>query len=88
MGPLAGVDPRPPDCAQASIHKGNVSWLSAWWPKSLAAHRARLMTASATIGCLRANEVAWLQVGNSWFDYLTAFDVLSARRLAQDRHAA
>ena len=50
-------------------------WLLAWRPSTLAAHRARLLTALATLACMRVNEVARLQVCDLWFDYLTSYGV-------------
>ena len=64
-----------PIALKLPIQKGTVKWLLAWRPNSLDAHRARLMTALATIACLRVNEVARLQVCDLWFDYLTAYGV-------------
>ncbi len=49
-----------------------VCWLLAWRPTSLAAHRARLLSAPATPACMRVNEVVRLQGCDLWFDYLTA----------------
>ena len=45
-----------------AIQKVTVCWLLAWRPMSLASHRARLLTALATLACMRVNEVARLQV--------------------------
>ena len=53
-----------------------MSWLLAWRPTSLAAHRARLLTALATLACMLVNEVARLQVCDLWFDYLMSYGVL------------
>jgi hypothetical protein len=57
------------------IQKATVRWLLAWRPSTLAAHRARLLTALATLACMRVNEVARLQVCDLWFDYLTSYGV-------------
>ena len=57
------------------IQQHTVRWLLAWRPESLAAHRARLLTAVATLACLRVNEVALLQVCDVWFDHLTGYGV-------------
>jgi hypothetical protein len=50
------------------FQKATMRWLSAWRPGTLAAHRARLLTVVATLGCLRVNEVTRLQVCDLWFD--------------------
>jgi len=55
------------------IQKATVRWLLAWRPTTLAAHRARLLTAVATLACMRVNEVARLQVCDLWFDYLASY---------------
>jgi hypothetical protein len=52
-------------------------WLLAWRPTALAAHRARLLTAVATLACMRVNEVARLQVCDLWFDYLASYGIPS-----------
>ena len=57
------------------IQKHTVRWLLAWRPATMAAHRARLLTAVATLACLRVNEVALLQVCDLWFDHLTGYGV-------------
>ena len=57
------------------IQRDTVRWLLLWRPSSLALNRARLLTALATLACLRVNEVARLQVCDLWFDYLTAYGV-------------
>jgi hypothetical protein len=57
------------------IQKATVRWLLAWRPTALAAHRARLLTAVATLACLRVNEVARLQVCDLWFDYLASYGI-------------
>ena len=57
------------------IQKATVRWLLAWRPTTLAAHRARLLTAVATLACLRVNEVARLQVCDLWFDYLASYGI-------------
>ena len=44
--------------------------LSLW-----ASHRALLLTALATLACMRVNPVARLQVCDLWFDYLTSYGV-------------
>jgi hypothetical protein len=64
-----------PVALKLPIQKATVRWLLAWRPATLAAHRARLLTAVATLGCLRVNEVARLQVCDLWFDYLMAYGV-------------
>ena len=43
------------------IPKATVRWLLTWRPTALVAHRARLLTAVATLACMRVNEVARLQ---------------------------
>ena len=50
-------------------------WLLAWRPEAPAAHLARLLIVVATLACLRANEVALLQVCDLWFDHLTGYGV-------------
>ena len=57
------------------IQSATVRWLLLWRPTGLAANRARLLTALATIACLRVNEVARLQVCDLWFDYLASYGV-------------
>ena len=57
------------------IQPATVRWLLLWRPTSLAANRARLLTALATIACLRVNEAARLQVCDLWFDYLASYGV-------------
>ena len=57
------------------IQRETVRRLLLWRPVSVAANRARLLTALATLACLRVNEVARLQVCDLWFDYLTAYGV-------------
>jgi hypothetical protein len=57
------------------IQKATVRWLLAWRPTALAAHRARLLTAVATLACMRVNEVARLQVCDLWFDYLASYGI-------------
>jgi hypothetical protein len=52
-----------------------VRWLLTWRPLTLTAHRARLLTLVATLGCLVVNEVARLQVCDLWFDYLMSYGV-------------
>ena len=47
------------------IQKATVRWLLAWRPSTLSAHRARILTAVATMACLRVSEVARLQVCGS-----------------------
>ena len=64
-----------PIALKLPIQKSTVRWLLAWRPSSVADHRARLMTALATIACLRVNEVARLQVCDLWFDHLTSYGV-------------
>jgi hypothetical protein len=64
-----------PVALKLPIQKATVRWLLAWRPATLAAHRARLLTAVATLGCLRVNEVARLLVCDLWFDYLMAYGV-------------
>jgi hypothetical protein len=64
-----------PIALKLPIQKETVRWLLAWRPRNLSSHRARLMTALATIACLRVNEVARLQVCDLWFDYLTSYGV-------------
>ena len=56
------------------IQKATVRWLLAWRPRTVAAHRARLLTVVATLGCMTrtVNKVARQQVCYLWFDYLTA----------------
>ena len=39
------------------IQKHTVRWLLAWRPATMAAHRARLLTAVATLACLRVNKL-------------------------------
>ena len=51
-----------PAALKLPIQKATVRWLLAWRPYTLSAHRARLLTAVATIACLRVSEVARLQV--------------------------
>ncbi len=57
------------------IQKTTVRWLLAWRPTALAAQRARLLTAVATLACMRVNEVARLQVCDLWFDYLASYGI-------------
>ena len=57
------------------IQRSTVHWLLRWRPTGLAANRARLLTALATIACLRVSEVARLQVCDLWFDYLAEYGV-------------
>jgi hypothetical protein len=51
------------------IHKGIVAFLLRWRPESMALNRDRLLTALATVTCLRVSEVARLQVCDLWFHY-------------------
>jgi hypothetical protein len=64
-----------PVALKLPIQKATVRWLLAWRPVTLAAHHARLLTAVATLACLRVNEVARLQVRDLWFDYLVSSGV-------------
>jgi hypothetical protein len=57
--------------------------LLAWRPDSLAAHRARLLTVVATLGCMRVNEAAQLQVCDLWFDYLMSYGCPASRGRAR-----
>ena len=57
------------------VHKGVVRWLLRWRPDSVAANRDRLLTALATIACLRVSEVARLQSCDLWFDHFTGYGV-------------
>jgi hypothetical protein len=43
------------------IQQATVSWLFAWLPLKLAAHRVRLLTVVATLGCIRINAAASLR---------------------------
>ncbi len=82
LGPVRG---RPLEL-KLPIQKVTVRWLLAW------RHRARLLTALATLACMRVNPVARLQVCDLWSDYLTSYgspalrDVLGAHRSAEERH--
>jgi hypothetical protein len=62
-----------PVALKLPIQKATVHWLLAWRPSTLAAYRARLMTVVATLGCMRVNEVARLQVCDLWFDSLMSY---------------
>jgi len=64
-----------PLALKLQIQKATVRWLLAWRPTALAAHRARLLTAVATLACMRVNEVARLQVCDLWFDYLASYGI-------------
>ena len=64
-----------PAALKLPIQKATVRWLLAWRPSTLSAHRARLLTAVATMACLRVSEVARLQVCDLWFDHLTSYGV-------------
>ena len=57
------------------IHKTVVAWLLRWRPEGVVDNRARLVTALATLACLRVSEVARLQVCDLWFDFLTAWGI-------------
>ena len=57
------------------IHKKVVAWLLRWRPDGVADNRNRLMTALATVACLRVSELARLQVCDLWFDFLTAWGI-------------
>ena len=50
-------------------------WLLVWRPDTLAAHSAWLLAVVATLGCLRVNKVARLQVCYLWFDYFMLYRV-------------
>ena len=50
-------------------------WLLAWWPSTLSAHRARLLTAVAMLECVLVSEVVCLQVCDLWFDHLMSYGV-------------
>jgi hypothetical protein len=69
--------PRGADSVKLPIQKATVRWLLAWRPTTLAAHRSRLLTVVATLGCMRVNlnEVARLQVCDLWVDYLMSCGV-------------
>ena len=58
------------------IHKGIVAFLLRWHPESMALNRDRLLTALATITCLRVSEVARLQVCDLWFHYFESMGLL------------
>ncbi len=47
-----------PLALKLQIQKATVRWLLTWRPTALVAHRARLLTAVATLACMRVNEVA------------------------------
>ncbi len=64
-----------PVALKLPLQKAKVRWLFAWRSGALAAHRARLLTVVATLGCLRVNEVARLQVCDLWYDYLMSYGV-------------
>ena len=57
------------------IHKTVVARLLRWRPESLVENRARLLTALATLACLRVSEVARLQVCDLWFDWHAGWGV-------------
>ena len=57
------------------IHKSIVAFLLAWRPTSLADNRDRLLTALATVACLRISEVAALQVCDLWFDFFLQYGI-------------
>jgi len=57
------------------VNKHIVRWLLAWRPTKVGEHRARLLTALATIACLRVSEVAALQVCDLWFDHFTGMGI-------------
>jgi hypothetical protein len=68
------------------IQKATVRWLLAWRPTALAAHRARLLTAMATLACMLVNEVTRLQVCDLLFDYLASYGMACA--VKHSSHAA
>ena len=57
------------------IHRSIVAWLLRARPATVAQHRALLLTALATIACLRVSEVARLQVCDLWFDHFTGYGI-------------
>ena len=57
------------------IHKSVVAWLLRWRPETLVENRARLMTALATLACLRVSELSRLQVCDLWFDWHAGWGV-------------
>jgi len=57
------------------IHKAVVAALLRRRPASVALNRNRLLTALATIACLRVSEVARLQSCDLWFDHFTGYGI-------------
>ena len=57
------------------IHKAVVAALLRQRPASVADNRNRLLTALATITCLRVSEVARLQTCDLWFDHFTGYGI-------------
>ena len=57
------------------VHKSIIRTLLAWRPTGVADNRCRLLTALATIACLRVSEVAALQVCDLWFDHFTGMGI-------------
>ena len=57
------------------IHKSIVAVWLAWRPTSLADNSDSLLTASATVACLRISEVAALQVCDLWFDFFLQYGI-------------
>ena len=57
------------------VHKSIVRTLLAWRPTGVADNRCRLLTAVATVACLRVSEVTALPVCNLWFDHFTGMGV-------------
>ena len=57
------------------IHKAVVQWLLRWRPTRVAVNRDRILTALATIACMRVSEVARLQSCDLWFDHFTGYGV-------------
>jgi len=57
------------------IHQAVVRWLLRWRPASVAVNRDRILTALATVACMRVSEVARLQSCDLWFDHFTGYGV-------------
>ena len=57
------------------IHKAVVAALLRQRTASVAQNRDRLLTALATIACLRVSEVARLQACDLWFDHFTGYGI-------------
>ena len=58
------------------VHKSIVHALLAWRPTGVADNRRRFLTALTIEACLRASDVAALQVCDLWYDHCTGIGIM------------